>query len=763
MSANEQTKKNNNQQKKQGQPRKRNRNKKKKQPAGAKVAMNEKIPDKQKQVIRNMARARGDKVTPVEALNTGQGVLKVIPVPIKIDQVSFNCIPCCEVSLALARGGVEPYAFYNSIYQDIYSIASGTLTDQGTVRLKVFDEIYGALSPKTVPFRGIASLNYTIQPLAQTTTPFLSVLGGFTWYMYNPGGVDLGVWATQDPPAPLSDPEAVANYIANLNLVSGSEPHLTTVRNVGLGKRYEKDISAFTRNSPYYGQGGGIGAPYSSVEGEVPYRSPMLGTLVKFSTDMPRASRKLDYSSGDSCSSWGIGATKHFKTSFYEGAVPPIYKFLDLSELVGYMCVILGSAIELFYKDAGPGIGADTLAALQAGMGCTYTQFVIMVRQQICWWFNESQSVGQFLTPDNCPLGDGPFLPLLMGSNCFGECPSNVLMAPTVLVENLRGLMMCTREYVTRNYPSPKNHITHVPVWGIFANSSPINFQYFLGDTSYFLFRPENTDSNTPRIIDGASGGSVVDFNNSEIVGLIAGYWNDFMGILANQFSSLTPFGGASSGSPFLQFTRYVKWNNALKEIKQMRRVPRILQSYTEDVDVPVKSDIPVEGRGLLERKSSVKQTVKKRLFNPPSSSLFTEYSAAYSGVIPITDTHKAVFSQLILPVIQLQDALLPSQVQIQTSSIEPYWYSNLAPEGTNSPFVTRINDIVAAVPNYVTGTAGRDTELASFMKTMSDMNEGGFFGDLLSTVGNVAGSLGFGGIAGIAGVAGNIAKSLNV
>jgi len=235
------------------------------------------------------------------------------------------------------------------------------------------------------------------------------------------------------------------------------------------------------------------------------------------------------------------------------------------------------------------------------------------------------------------------------------------------------------------------------------------------------------------------------------------------MGILANQFSSLTPFGGASSGSPFLQFTRYVKWNNALKEIKQMRRVPRILQSYTEDVDVPVKSDILVEGRGLLERKSSVKQTVKKRLFNPPSSSLFTEYSAAYSGVIPITDTHKAVFSQLILPVIQLQDALLPSQVQIQTSSIEPYWYSNLAPEGTNSPFVTRINDIVAAVPNYVTGTAGRDTELASFMKTMSDMNEGGFFGDLLSTVGNVAGSLGFGGIAGIAGVAGNIAKSLNV
>jgi len=94
----------------------------------------------------------------------------------------------------------------------------------------------------------------------------------------------------------------------------------------------------------------------------------------------------------------------------------------------------------------------------------------------------------------------------------------------------------------------------------------------------------------------------------------------------------------------------------------------------------------------------------------------------------------------LILPVIELVPVALPGQQQVQTATLEPYV---LATGNDNLFFNSRNTEIFDATPNYVTGLAGHKTEFASFVEALSKSNSGGFLGDLFSTVGNIANTIG--------------------
>jgi len=181
-----------------------------------------------------------------------------------------------------------------------------------------------------------------------------------------------------------------------------------------------------------------------------------------------------------------------------------------------------------------------------------------------------------------------------------------------------------------------------------------------------------------------------------------------------------------------LQYTRYVTWKTEDVEVSSNVRVPRPMRSKIREIEV----DIPV----LERRKSEKTVKIKKRFFNPNGSDIHSEYTFSYSGMLPITQTHKEFFPFLVLPVIELVNNSLPGQQQVQTATMEPF---SLATGTDQLVFNSRSMELFSGLPNYVTGIAGRKTELSSYMGALSDNNAGGFLGDLFSTVGNIANTIG--------------------
>jgi len=427
-----------------------------------------------------------------------------------------------------------------------------------------------------------------------------------------------------------------------------------------------------------------------------------------------------------------LGSLQCFPTSYYDGAVSPIYKFLDIQELVTTLIVILLEAIVQKYETST--LATQETNFLLLGLQCTYTQFVIFVRQQILWDFADSQAIAQFICPQK---GKGHFQSFLCGSNCFPQNPQTIMMVPQVVAENMRCLKMVVRPYETKQFNSTRNHVTHIPVWGGFDGWQTQNYQIVLGDATAPLFKPDNADPNTPNIFDGTSGGSAVDFNNTPLMGAICSVWNAYMTTLVDQIASVTNLGGSGNGSPLLNYTRYVVFQEQGEvDVTDLPIVNKRMERFIveREVDVPIPHG--------LERKGSVKfMKEKRRFYAPTPNSVYTERTTMYSGMQPITQTHKEYFPHLQLPVIELSPGQLPYSQQIQIATMEPF--SLKASPNIQNVFATRGTEIFDAISDSIVGRAGKKSELAGFVETLANSNQGGFLGDLFSTVGSIANTIG--------------------
>jgi len=220
--------------------------------------------------------------------------------------------------------------------------------------------------------------------------------------MFNPDAPTNLSWNTQSAPGVFTAEQLAEVYNAALASVSGDLPHTKYVKNVQLTAMYAKDASAYSRNSLYYGAGCAVGSPYGSCEGETAFNSRILGTFTKFDPSTPRSSRFLRNTSGDSCSNYAIGALDIFPTSYYNGAVPPIYKFLDIDEL----CFTMGAMLSYAYKQRKElPISPEDAVTFDSGFGTSYQAFSLMVRQQVLAMFNDSQNLAQFIVPDTAGTG----------------------------------------------------------------------------------------------------------------------------------------------------------------------------------------------------------------------------------------------------------------------------------------------------------------------------------------------------------------------
>jgi len=470
-----------------------------------------------------------------------------------------------------------------------------------------------------------------------------------------------------------------------------------------------------------------------------------LGTLVQFNPETPRVSKVLDLSSGDSCSNWNIGLLDEFPVNYYMGAVSPIYKFLDLYELAHLLCLSLVQAIESKLNSATV-LSDEDMDILTNGLNVTWSQWIISLRQQVLWMFNRSQNIAQFLTPQT---GTGAFQPFLCGSNCYPAMPTILMKIPKFINENLRMLMMCVRPYHTGKFDSPNNNMTHVPVWGMYTTYTPVNYVIFQGATAHDLFLPEV--SNNPSVFDGSYGSNVADFNNSDIVTSGINFWNEIVNACANQFGELDTMGGDSMGSPLLQYTRYVAFSSTFlkKEVGPKVRIPRSCRHFMKEVEVEesvVIEDLVTPRKMNLSREASggkVKQKRKIRVYAPPESSPYNEFSVAISACVKVSESFKSLSTDFILPVIELEGStILPSQNQVQTSNREPFWIK-FNPQIDDQVFASRALELVGSVPNCVVGQAGHKTAIVEYMDELSKNDQGSTFGDIFSFLGNTANAIG--------------------
>jgi len=333
--------------------------------------------------------------------------------------------------------------------------------------------------------------------------------------------------------------------------------------------------------------------------------------------------------------------------------------------------------------------------------------------------------LGQGITPSTSPNG---FRPFICGSNTYGKLPLTIALIPQVLNENLRCLKMAKRPYETKQYSNSDNLILHMPVWGTFGGFEPVEYDIEVAGLIYSVFQPEVTDPNVPSVFDGTSGGSVMDFNGSGIIAVIASNWNSIQRLITNQYMSLTSMGGDARNGPFLQYTRYCSFNQPTIDVTGMRLIPKRWKKYIKEV---VDEEI-ITGGTLVKKNSKTSVKSKKLIYAPSGSTILNEFTIAYSALIPISPTMKENFPNLIIPVVEVLSGL-PSINQVQTSTLESY---NLILPGAGQLVNSRSEEIEASLSNYIKGQAGDDSELSKYITSISERNDGGFFGDLFSAIG---------------------------
>jgi len=493
-------------------------------------------------------------------------------------------------------------------------------------------------------------------------------------------------------------------------------------------------------------------SPYSSTELEVAFKSPALGVLTMYNPLIARTSRVLNITTGDSCCNYAMGALKGFPLDYYNSALTPIFKFIDVTEIVNALLFSLANAMQQYFRQYSD--DPDVFNIVTAGFGCTYTQFFIMVLQQLKWMFSDSQCLAQFLCPQT---STGGFQSFLCGSNVFPKGPGEIMLLPTFLNENLRMLKMSEHPYYTKGFSNSRNKIKYIPVLGTFKGYVPPTY---FGPTINGVFRPyfipESDDPNTPNIFDGTSGNYVVDFNETPLMSNLCALWNAYVVPLTPMFGSVIRMGGEANGGPLLQYTRYCQFVvDQHSEVPNKAIIPVHMRSFIQEIEVE---------KPVLEKKSSKsvlipKEKEIKRIMAPPNSTLYTQYSLGYSGILPITSTFKENVPDFILPVIEIVPGALPGITQYQTAVKEPYSLLFQASVIYNN----RATELQDSVPNNVVGLAGHKTALAEYVETLSRNNEGGFLGDLFTTIGNVASAVGIPEVGAVASTLGGVARGIGL
>jgi len=686
--------------------------------------------NRKKQVVQGR-KTRYANATNDVRLNYADGVRPNIMVVAGIANQAAESFPLGILTVALNSGFTQDstttaYAAYYAFMLDLKAILSQA-TSPISGRLKYLNNILASYLPKSVRFK-TGTLAYSWGNVDSIQIANKITVRNFSYYLYikgpsvNPNGWPLMVV----PPIPASDAAsypALAEMYAILD--NESVDHLRYVPNIEFGTEYKTDVSGFAAVSPYYGQGNSSASGASfSCESEVPFKSNVLATFSAYSVNAGRVARNFNLGSGDSTCAGAFALIPGFAPKVYNTRYPIQYAFLDLDEVVLFAQAWYISLVSKFIATSNGIYAADVLIAVNP-FTISAGQFRIAVRQSILSMFSNSQAMGQFLTYNT---NRGSFEALRCGTNAHGANRATILL-PEIMVENLR--MLISRFLLMKDvrFYNEKNQIVVIPVWGVYVNAELINqtgsfYDNELGLYGAPLFAGSSTDD--PSVVDGTdSAGGCCDLNCA-LVEKVIDEWNERINILKQASLPTTYLAGNGNGALLLQ-TRFAKFVT--------QDAPILMSSFTPLQRLKISPNcikkVPLtrtKSKGIGNGTNNVEY---ESYFVPPFASLFSQHTNAYSSLPIITEAQKLLFNYLIYPTIIIEDGETPTQRQYRVAVAQS---SVLEYKQNDNSLMSRGTQLVNFGKLCAPGVAAQSSdELSSVIKTMADMNKGGFIGDVLS------------------------------
>jgi len=669
--------------------------------------------------------------------NRAQGTRSNIMIPAVLNTNAALASACGVLGQAYAKGFTQNnttlpmYWAYLAFVNDLVAVMNQKISNV-TGRLEYINEILSAYQPKSVPFKGVGEIAYYWDNATSVSPTNVVTVRGFGTYYWESQPSGVGPWnhIQLAPPSPTSDDETTSALARVYNLLSTSSMiGQRYIKGTDLGSIFAKDVSGFAQVLNYYGSGNSVATgPAQSSENEVLFKSIILAVMCNFVTNGTRVSRFLKFGSGDSTCAFGLGALPNFKMDWYRTCFAPIYKFIDLQEVVATL-VYWYQALTAQQAKLTPTGPSDLTLSSAVQKFYTARQFGIAVRQTIMSIFNDTQSCAQFMRPSDTPNG---FEALRSGSNCYGKQLSQTLRAPDILVENIAQLMFSSYEIKDRFHNS-KNAQVIIPVWGVYTTALDINPTIDVWDGTAWVPSPMFAPAiaTDPNYVDCTNpGGDVIDVNNSDLVQAIFDDWNDSTANMKT-YSIASGYLGASAGNGnLLYYTRLYDFVS----VDQVTPLNKFIskQAFAQRV---FNNDRQVQK--TVTRKDSKGKIISsdvETILLPPGSGIATARPVSYTSLAQITDTFKSAVNYLILPSLPLEPNVPPTQNQARVATLE----AKIMPvdlDVTGQGNVRQFQ-IANAAAQFAPGIAASSTDsFSNVINAMNENNRGGFFGDLLGNV----------------------------
>lgn len=599
-------------------------------------------------------------------------------------------------------------------------------------RLSYFNDLYASMRPKNIVTIADTYSYKWEDPSVTFPPPASLTVRGFVYYFAEPIGADNNPtvpqqWQLMSTGISLADSQSA--YANCINLVSGSSDCLTLTA-PDKANKYDRDISLFAQSASYWGGGAGpAGAPFVSVEAELPYKIGVVaGYFCQFgAVPTVRVSNFLKRGAGDVCAAFSYPFIRGYIKRYYRTINQTRFKFIDFSEIFFTMTNWLATAMTKSY-DKGNTFDAFLPIPLGAFIGA--------LRMSVMRMFFDSQCIGQFQTYDT----NGGFEGFRLGTNCVPRT-DKTLYAPTFLVENLRMLLPQLYENKTERYHNDRNCIVYIPVIGLPTAGQDFwnNIDFTRNGNLIPLFTDADGNSGI-NWIDGTKSGNIINLSSAYFqAGILA--WNALVSQFADTAGTTSEFDGSPSDKSLLTITRYFNDTGFGREGGP---------SSTGLVDYPDWAPLPSGVKKVVRQKSKKvgdkgkSESVIEVVFNQGSSHLSNEAVVGVSSLHSISADLLGVIPSLILPKIRIAgdgQSLGGSVVQkYQTSYREHYFYRELLSTDTTLNPNNRASNIQVVAELMAPGIAkDASSEIERDLIRMQKLGEGGLLAQALGMLGGIA------------------------
>lgn len=608
------------------------------------------------------------------------------------------------------------------IWEGIYNYSQGTTYSLVDVP-KIFGVLAKLLNSRTVKVGRSGYVNYT--PAWEGDKQ------DFPRYYTTPTGAVYSLASPSDQPTTMVNVPAIAgteNGYSYLTRVTDDNRYFgsTIEKFENIHGMFEKDPSAFARNYGYFGSGGTITtALYSEAEIEVPFYYPQFSKFVKYETSDMVISRVFHPQSGGLCTPIGLSLTQgDYSYSDLKNPVPVIYKFLDFNQFYSMVGFWLSNLMSV-----SPGaIQGTNFTNESHALPFSATDFQIILRQAILSNFPE-QCHGQFIAPlQSNTLGDSVFQPFIVDNITYPKANASNLLLPNFLVENLSMLQSIhikpttTKGSVNHNTVPKKVSYNCIPVWGVYSQDTPPNFNYL--DATGVEVPLFSSTSQIPlcQLWDCMAAGNVsqkVNINNY-VDNLISIFNQNIEVYAANKSAKLAPLSvDRNKNVSLLHYTRVLeKFPVDMKKLE------------TSNLEYPADKMISNTPKKALERKSS-----KKKIDAIQPATYYELYTYFITSVSPMGTDLSGALRYMLIPSIRLNalsgDKLTANAYQIYTGELDASYSTN----GLNAYSVAEIYRLYQLGAQLVTGPFSATDTTNVMTLAMDTITKAGQGSDLISSL----------------------------